>query len=115
MHEFRKGSVVWADFGENPSGEQKGVRPAVVVSVNIMNQKSSTLTVCPLTSRPKRLDLPEHIEVNYTTHKHTKRYSVILCEQIRTISKDRVISYGGYITAADIVKVNDGIRALLGL
>lgn len=113
--EARKGTVVWVDFGNNPRGEQAGVRPAVVVSVNIMNQKSNTLTVCPLTSRPKRLDLPEHIEVNFTTQKHTKRYSVILCEQIRTISKERVISYGGYIDNEDIVKVNEGIRQLLGL
>lgn len=113
--EAKKGTIVWVDFGDNPVGEQAGVRPAVVVSVNIINQKSSTLTVCPLTSRPKRLDLPEHIEVNYTTQKNTKRYSVILCEQIKTISKKRVISYGGYIESADIVRVNKGIRQLLGL
>ena len=114
MYEIKKGAVVWCEL-DGKGSEQRGTRPCVVVSVNQINDTSSVVCVVPMTSRTKRLDLPEHIAVDWTTIWRKINHSIVLCEHIKTISKERIISYGGYIKCEDVLRINNGIRALLGL
>lgn len=114
MYEIKKGAVVWCEL-DGKGSEQRGTRPCVVVSVNQINDTSSVVCVVPMTSRTKRLDLPEHIGVDWIARGHKINHSIVLCEHIKTISKERIISYGGYVKYEDVIRINNGIRALLGL
>ena len=65
--------------------EQRSGRPAVVVSNNLNNEHSECIEICYLTLQDKK-PLPTHIKVD----RGQCINSTILCEQITTISKERV-------------------------
>ena len=48
----QKGDLVWLDFSPQSGREQKGRRPALVVSSGIYNQ-TGLMLACPITSRVK--------------------------------------------------------------
>lgn len=88
-------------------------RPAVVIQNNIGNQHSPTLIVAYLTSQIKRLDMPTHIVLS--NYKGLTKSSMVMLEQISTISKDDVIEVMDHLSDEDIQKVNYAIRASLAL
>lgn len=114
FYEIHKGDILWCDFGKGAASEQWGVRPAVVVSVDAINATSPCVTVCPMTSRPKRLDLPEHVSLKWRSVKGDEKESVVLCEQVRTISKQRILSLGGFVKSSDIPRIENGVKKLFG-
>ena len=65
--------------------EQRSGRPAVVVSNNLNNEHSECIEICYLTLQDKK-PLPTHIKVD----RGPCINSTILCEQITTISKERI-------------------------
>lgn len=65
------------------SSVQGGIRPVVIISNDVCNEVSSVITVAPLTSRMKKLNLPTHAVIDTPDGGH----SVILAEQIMTIDK----------------------------
>lgn len=48
----KKGDIIWLDFSPQAGREQKGHRPALVVSSTIYNRKG-LLLACPITSQVK--------------------------------------------------------------
>ncbi len=74
----RRGHVVWVDFDPVRGHEQRGKRPAMIVSSEKYNAKSGLALACPITSRAKGYPF----EVSLTTKAMT---GVILVDQIRSI------------------------------
>lgn len=57
-----RGDFVWIDFNSTKGHEQKGRRPAFVVSPKIYNEKAGLALLCPITSRIK--NYPFEVEIN---------------------------------------------------
>ena len=89
--------------------EQRADRPAVIVSNNINNEHSETVEVVYLTTKPKH-DLPTHV---YT--RSARSPSTILCEQIFTVSKQRVDSWIGELSASEMQAVDAALAISLGI
>lgn len=62
---------------------QGGSRPVVIISNDICNQKSNIVTVAPITSRMKHLEMPTHVVIGNLREEN----SMVLAEQIQTIDK----------------------------
>ena len=61
----KRGEIWYVDLGEfDRSSVQRGIRPAVIVSSDIANEKSGVVTVVPLTSKMKKTWYPSHILIN---------------------------------------------------
>ncbi|MFP3043540.1 type II toxin-antitoxin system PemK/MazF family toxin [Treponema primitia] len=75
----KQGDIIWLDFDPQTGHEQKGRRPALVVSNQSFNNFSSLIIVCPITNTDK--NHPFHIKLD----KGTKTTGVILCDQVRTL------------------------------
>ena len=61
--EYKRGQVVYVDFGFKPNGVQGFIRPAVVVSADASNHcRAPQVTVCPLSSKLK--DIKVHVKIN---------------------------------------------------
>ena len=88
--EVNKGDIIWVENNKVTGSEIAGTRPAIVVSNNKANQFSPVVTIVWLTSQ-ERKPLPTHCEV-----KAFER-STALCENVTTVSKERI---GGYIRTA---------------
>ena len=77
--------IYYADLNPSIESELNKVRPVVIISQNAMNKYLDTIVVCPLTTKlhPK---WRSRIKI-----KCNKNYSEIAVDQIRTISKKRII------------------------
>jgi mRNA interferase MazF len=76
--------VRWATLDPVRGGEMAKTRPVVIVSLDVLNERLDTVTVCPLTSTLHpgwRTRLPVVV---------AKREAEVAVDQIRTISKARL-------------------------
>lgn len=93
--------------------EQAGTRPAVVVSVDRFNRGPAGLVVVlPLTSRAK--GVPLHVAVSPPEGGLTTA-SFIKCEDIRSVSIDRLVWRLGSVRPSTMTLIEDRVRTLLGL
>ena len=76
---FEQGDIVYLDFDPQSGHEQKGRRPALVISNNLFNRVSSLTMVCPITHTDK--GHPFHIRLDGTA----KTDAVVLCDQARML------------------------------
>ena len=76
---FEQGDIVYLDFDPLSGHEQKGRRPALVISNNLFNRVSSLTMVCPITHTDK--GHPFHIRLDGTA----KTDGVVLCDQARML------------------------------
>lgn len=74
-----QGDLVWLDFTPQSGHEQKGKRPALVISNNFFNNKTGLAIVCPITSTKR--DFPLHVEIS-----NCKEISgFIMAEQVKSV------------------------------
>jgi mRNA interferase MazF len=85
LAKVRRGCVYWVDFEPVRGSEQGKTRPALVIQNNLGNLTSSTTIVIPITSQVPSKRYPMHVHIAIEG-----RPAVILCEQIRTVSLERV-------------------------
>ena len=81
----KKWDIVWTDINPTKGNEMKKTRPCIVLSPNAINNTLNIVTIAPLTSTIK--ELPTRVAIV-----HNRKKSDVCIEQIRTISKDRIVS-----------------------
>ena len=92
---------------------QAGTRPALVLSVDKFNQGPADLViVLPITSQDKKQ--PIHVPVR-PPEGGLAALSFIKCEDIRSISKQRLKRFYGTLSARTMAEVERRIRILLNL
>ena len=96
---MRKGEIYYADLSPVVGSEQGGVRPVLIVQNDVGNQHSPTTIVAPMTTRDK-MPMTTHVPV-----KLGDVDNVILLEQVRAISRVRLISRFGEISKEDLARV----------
>ncbi len=74
-----QGDIVFLEFDPRAGHEQKGKRPALVVSNNTYNQFTRIAMVCPITNTNR--NFPLHMELD----ERTKTTGVIMCEQVKAL------------------------------
>lgn len=84
---------IWfAELGDHSgTSVQSGTRPVLIISNDVANRNSPVITVIPLSSKLKKLELPVHIvltekECEMLRDEHLED-SILLVEQITTIDK----------------------------
>ena len=108
---INRGDIWYADLPEVGDSIQYGERPVIVISNEYCNKYSSVITIIPLTSVYKKRNQPTHI---YIKHENLKA-SVVICEQIITISKDRLSRKLGRINNKDMTRIERGIKIQVGI
>jgi len=76
---FNQGDIIWMNFDPQAGREQKGRRPAIVVSNNTFNRFTRAAIVCPITSTDRELSLQVKLD------SRTKTQGVIMCEQVKAL------------------------------
>lgn len=112
--EVKRGEIYMVDFGTATGNVQRGVRPAVIVSNDVCNRYSPTVTVIPLTSRQKK-PLPTHFIVTPGERSGLQAVSTALCEQVQTIGKSQLIRLMGSVDKSLLRDLNLSISVQLGL
>lgn len=106
---FRRGEVWYVCPTTVVGHEQQAGRPAVIVSNNRLNKNNSVVEVVYMTTQPKAI-IPEHVPCSATN-----KASTILCEQITSVSVDRITSYITTLTPDEMKLVEKAILSSLNL
>ena len=105
---FGQGDIVYLDFDPQSGHEQKGRRPALVVSNNLFNRVSSLTMVCPITHTDR--GHPFHVRLD----SRTKTDGVIMCDQARMLDlNSRRASYEEKAPVDLVAEVVDIIRGFI--
>jgi mRNA interferase MazF len=110
---LRRGEVWNVDLDPVRGHEQGRRRPCAIVSANAFNRgRHGLVTVCPLTRTEFRT--PLHVELP-AGEAGLRARSFVLCEQIRTISTDRLVSRLGSLRLSTMTNIDDRLRMVLDL
>jgi len=108
-----RGEIWLADLDPTRGHEQTGRRPVLVVSEDLFNRGPAELVIIlPLTSVHR--GVPSHVPIS-PPEGGLKTGSVILCEAIRSIARERLVKKWGSVSPSTMAAVEDRIRILLGL
>jgi len=108
-----RGEVWLIDFSPTRGHEQAGLRPGIVISTTFFNQGPAELmVVLPLTTT--RRNIPMHVEVD-PPEGGVRRSSFIMCENIRSAARERLMERWGIVAPRTLAAVEDRLRILLEL
>ncbi len=83
----RQGDIVYLDFNPQSGHEQKGKRPALIVSNKVFNSHLGLAFACPITNTDR--GYPFHIKLH-----NTKTSGFVMCEQMKSLDYNaREISF----------------------
>ncbi len=110
-----RGDVFTASLDPTETPKQAGTRPVVVVSRDAINRFSPVVVVVALTDAAhKRHVYPSHVPVSSGTGGLT-RHSIVVCEQIRAISKTRLKRSLGRFDRSTMAKIEAALKITLDL
>ena len=112
MARILRGEVRWADLNPVRGHEQAGLRPVLVLSHDVFNERSGTVIAMALTSQPQRAGFPLTLELHAA--KLPKR-SWVKISQIRTLSLERIGSKLGRASPEEVSQVVEGLDEIIGI
>ena len=107
-----RGDIFWADLEPTRGNEQAGLRPVLILSQDVFNERSGTVIAVVLTSQPQRAGFPLTLEL--TSPKLPKK-SWVKISQIRTLSTERLTSKIGKVTPEEMNLVIEGLGEIIGV
>ena len=104
-----RGEIVWVNLDPTVGGEIPKRRPCVVLSRSVLNAARLTVVVVPLSSAgtprpPLAVGIPS-----------AGQHSNARIDQIRAVDKTRIGETIGKATRAEMIAVEEGLRAVLEL
>jgi mRNA interferase MazF len=106
-----RGEIRWANLNPTRGREQSGLRPVLVLSQDVFNERSGTVIAVALTSQEQRAGFPLTLEIG--TGGLPKR-SWVKISQIRTLSVERIGARISRATSEEVSKVIEGLNEILG-
>lgn len=106
-----RGEIRWADLSPTRGSEQAGLRPVLILSHDVFNDRSGTVIAVALTSQPQRAGFPLTLEL--TTPRLPKR-SWVKISQIRTLAVERVGKRLGRASPEELAQVIEGLNEIVG-
>jgi mRNA interferase MazF len=113
---IRRGEIYWVDWSPARGSEQAGRRPALVVQGDAGNQSSTYPNTIVVAISTHGREIPLHVRLPAGTVQGLAMTSYIKCEQILTISKERLSrERAGRIDDRTMADVEAAIRLSLAL
>ncbi|MFN0078299.1 MAG: type II toxin-antitoxin system PemK/MazF family toxin [Prosthecobacter sp.] len=105
---MKRYDIHWARLDPTEGSEISKTRPVVIVSLDVLNARLQTITVCPLTSQ---------IHPGWRTRLPTTaagQVAEIAVDQIRTISKSRIGKKIGSLNSTEAAALRQLITEMYG-
>ena len=111
MARILRGDILWADLDPTRGHEQAGLRPVLVVSQDVFNQRSGTIIALALTSQEPTAGFPLTLEL---ASKSLPKRSWVKIGQIRTLSVERLGKKIGSASSEELDQVIEGLNEIVG-
>ncbi len=110
MARILRGDIYWADLNPVRGHEQAGLRPVVIISQDVFNERSGTVIVMAITSRAQQAGFP-------LAHKLSSgglpKESWAKMSQVRTLSTSRLGDRVGKIEPEEMAILIEGLNEII--
>jgi mRNA interferase MazF len=110
MARILRGDIYWADLYPVIGSEQGGLRPVLVLSHNVFNERSGTVIAVELTSQPQRAGYPLTLELSGTK---LPKKSWVKISQIRTLSVKRIRKKISKVSEEELAMIVEGLNEII--
>ncbi len=110
MARILRGEIRWADLDPARGHEQAGLRPVLVLSHDVFNERSGTAIVIAITSQPQKAGFPLTLELKTG---NLPKQSWAKISQIRTLSTERLGELIGILSEEELVRVIEGLNEII--
>lgn len=111
MARILRGEIRWADLSPGQGREQVGRRPVLILSHDVFNERSGTVIVMALTSRPQKAGFPLTLEIDA---KGLPKRSWIKIGQVRTLAVERIGQLAAVLPPEDLARAIEGLNEIVG-
>lgn len=111
MARILRGEVRWADLNPARGREQAGLRPVLILSHDVFNDRSGTVIAVALTSQEPRAGFPLTLE---SSARGLPKRSWIKISQIRTLAVERIGRRMAQASPEEVSKVLEGLEEIIG-
>ncbi len=106
MARILRGEIRWADLNPVRGNEQAGLRPVLILSHDVFNERSGTVIAVAITSQRQKAGFPLTLELKSPT---LPKKSWLKISQIRTLSVEKI---GKVISNVSLEELNQAIEGL---
>ena len=111
MARILRGEIRWADLNPVRGKEQSGLRPVLVLSHDVFNERSGTVIAVAISSQPQRAGFPLTLELS---SKDLPKKSWVKISQIRTLSVERIGKRLGRAAPEELSQIIEGLLEIIG-
>jgi mRNA interferase MazF len=111
MARILRGEIRWADLDPLSGHEQVRLRPALILSHDIFNERSGTVIAVAISSQSQKAGFP--LTLLLKTGDLPKQ-SWVKISQIRTLSVEKIGKLIGYVSPEELAQVIEGLNEIIG-
>jgi mRNA interferase MazF len=111
MARILRGDIYWADLNPVIGSEQGGLRPVLILSHNVFNERSGTVIAVALTSQPPKAGYPLTFELGCSK---LPKKSWVKISQIRTLSIKRIRRKVSKASDEELATIIEGLNEIIG-
>lgn len=111
MARILRSDIVWADLNPVIGHEQAGLRPVLVLSRDVFNERSGTAIAMAITSQPQRAGFPLTFKLAKVG---SQPQAWVKISQIRTLAVERLGKRIGKISSVELDEIINGLNEIIG-
>jgi len=111
MARILRGEIRWADLNPVRGRVQAGLRPVLILSQDVFNDRSGTVVAMTITSQPQDASFPLTLELKA---KKLPKRSWVKISQIRTLSVERIGKKIGTASPEELIQAIEGLNEIIG-
>jgi len=111
MARILRGEIRWADLSPVRGSEQGGLRPVLILSHDVFNDRSGTVIALAITSQEQRAGFPLTLGLASPL---LPRKSWVKISQIRTLSVERIGRKIAEAAPEELAQVVEGLNEIVG-
>jgi len=111
MARILRGEIRWANLNPTLGHEKSGLRPVLVLSNDIFNERMGILIAIALTNKQPRFGFPLALGIDSAD---LPKKSWALMGQVRTLSTERIGKKLGRVSIEEIEQIVEGLNEIIG-
>jgi len=111
MARVLRGEIRWANLNPTLGHEQSGLRPVLILSNDVFNERMQIVIAIALTSKQPRFGFPLALEIDSDD---LPKKSWALMGQVRTLSAKRIGKKLGLVSIEEIDRIIEGLNEIIG-
>jgi mRNA interferase MazF len=111
MARILRGEIRWADLNPVRGRGQAGLRPVLILSQDVFNERSGTVIAMAITSQPQRAGFPLTLELKSDG---LPKQSWLKIGQVRTLAVERIGKKISHVSPEDLAQAIEGLNEIIG-